>query len=325
MYIATTGPRLNRSIELTLQGDWGQANLHRICGWLSQQLYDRSGAHTRIGIWTGRGGVDAVDAVHRGQVDISLAVPASFVSMAMDGIGPFNGQTFPELRALGTMPQTDRLTLAIKSEFGILSFEDLRARRPPLVIATSYDDGINTIGFAVQNIMQFAGISRGELESWGGAYLEFERPDDCTEAVLNGKAGAIFQEAIMAPYWHRLADNAELRYVPLEEKVLARMEAEYRWPRAKIRRGYLRGLESDLETLDFSDFIVLARSDMADDVAYLMAWCMCETREALERFYRHIPPERSPITYPLVPAKIAKTSIALHPGAERYYREAGLL
>jgi TRAP-type uncharacterized transport system substrate-binding protein len=31
------------------------------------------------------------------------------------------------------------------------------------------------------------------------------------------------------------------------------------------------------------------------------------------------------VTYPLVPAKIAATTIKLHPGAERYYREAKVI
>ena len=78
-------------------------------------------------------------------------------------------------------------------------------------------------------------------------------------------------------------------------------------------------------TLDFSDFLMIARDDLPEDIAYLLAWCMCERREVLDRFYAHIRPERSPVTYPLVPKKIATTSIPLHPGAERYYREAKVI
>jgi hypothetical protein len=50
-----------------------------------------------------------------------------------------------------------------------------------------------------------------------------------------------------------------------------------------------------------------------------------ETRDLIEVQYRHLAPERSPITYPLEPKKMAQTPFPLHPGAERYYREAGLL
>jgi TRAP-type uncharacterized transport system substrate-binding protein len=78
-------------------------------------------------------------------------------------------------------------------------------------------------------------------------------------------------------------------------------------------------------TLDFSDFLMIAREDLPDDVAYLIAWCLCERRQVIDQAYRHIPPARSPVTYPLDPQKIAQTTIPLHPGAARYYREAKLL
>jgi hypothetical protein len=40
-------PRLKRSITIQLKGDWGQANLHRICGWLSQEILGRTGPFSR--------------------------------------------------------------------------------------------------------------------------------------------------------------------------------------------------------------------------------------------------------------------------------------
>jgi uncharacterized protein len=67
------------------------------------------------------------------------------------------------------------------------------------------------------------------------------------------------------------------------------------------------------------------RADLPEEVAYLLAWCLGEQRARLERYYRHLPSERSPVTYPLDPAKMARTPIPLHPGAERYYREYGYL
>jgi len=129
-------PRLRRSISLQLQGDGGQANLHRICGWLSQELLNRCGPFTRISIVTGRGMLDAVRAVGRGQVGVALAVPTAFVPMTLAGTGIARGEACPDVRALGTMPQDDRLVFAIKAEHGIRSFDDLRRKAPKLRIAT---------------------------------------------------------------------------------------------------------------------------------------------------------------------------------------------
>jgi len=135
-------------------------------------------------------------------------------------------------------------------------------------------------------------------------------------------ADAVIHEAIMAPWWRELANTKNIAFLPIEENVLRTMQRDYSWPPGTLPDGYLQGMHGPFVTLDFSDFAVLARADMPDDLAYLIAWCMCERREGLERMYRHIPPERAGVTYPLDPKKIAKTPIALHPGAERYYRES---
>jgi uncharacterized protein len=316
------GPSLKRSITLHLMGDWGQANLHRVCGWLMQEVGDRSGPHSRFATWNGRGGVDSVRAVGRGMVDLALTTPAAFARMAIDGRGPYAGEPFPFLRALGTVPQRDRLVLAIHAAKNIHSFDDLRERRPPLRIATSTHDGINNIGLAAHKILELAEIA---VESWGGRFVEAERPDACIEFTKRGEADAVFQEAIMTPWWRELSERADLTFVPVERRILDQLEQDYGWPSAVLPAGYFRNLTSPLETLDFSDFLILVREDMPDDVAELLAYCIAETSDALEIQYRHIPPERSPVTYPLIAAQMARTALPLHPAAARYYASKGYI
>ncbi len=60
----------------------------------------------------------------------------------------FEGTPHPELRTLGVMPQDDRLVLAVGAEHGITSFEDLRTRRAPLRIATSWTTASTRSGTA---------------------------------------------------------------------------------------------------------------------------------------------------------------------------------
>ena len=60
-------PFIDRKLELHLMGDWGLANLHRICGWLASQVMAHSAAGTRVAIWsTTTGGVESVEAVAAG-------------------------------------------------------------------------------------------------------------------------------------------------------------------------------------------------------------------------------------------------------------------
>src|SRR5829696_5087255 len=194
-------PRLAWPLTLHFLGDWGQANLHRVCGWLAQEVWDRTGSGSRLAIWSSRGGADAVHAVGRGEVDVALTTPAAFAAAALDGRPPYTGTPYPHLRALGSVPQRDRLVFALDASLGIDSFAALRERRPPLRLTTGPDDGGNNIGLAAHRLLQLAGLSRDVLESWGGQILEFERPDACLAALRDGRANAVFQEAIMTPWW----------------------------------------------------------------------------------------------------------------------------
>ena len=52
--------RLEHPITLHMMGDWGIANLHRICGWIGAELWRRSPAGSKFATWAGRGGTDAI-------------------------------------------------------------------------------------------------------------------------------------------------------------------------------------------------------------------------------------------------------------------------
>jgi TRAP-type uncharacterized transport system substrate-binding protein len=129
----------------------------------------------------------------------------------------------------------------------------------------------------------------------------------------------------MTSYWQELANKRDLVFLPLEAQARDRLKAEYALPSATLRQGYLRGMDREMEFLDFSHFALITTTDLPEDVAYALAWALIERYETLEMQYRHIPPERSPASYPIDPKAVCRTPIPLHPGAERYYRDAGHL
>ncbi|WP_067479186.1 TAXI family TRAP transporter solute-binding subunit [Actinomadura hibisca] len=307
-------PALDRSVTLHLQGDWGTANLHRVCGWIAQELTDRAGPHTRIGIWTGRGGADAARAVGRGEVHVALTTPAAFAAAALAGQGPFAAEPVPDLRALGALPQRDRLVVGVDKALGITSFAELRAAKLRLRLATAPHDGGNLVGWAAHEVLTRSHV---DVAGWGGQLLTDERPRQTFERVISGEADAIVHEAYMLPPWQQFGDR--LAFLPIERHVLDGLAADYSWPSAIVEEGHFPGCPR-FETLDFSDFLVLTRSDLPDDLAHLIAWILGETRATIEQQYRHLPPERSPLTYPLDPVAMGCTPIPLHPGAARYYR-----
>ena len=315
-------PRLDRSVVLHFQGDWGAANLHRVCGWLAQEFGDRAGPHTRVAIWSGRGGADGVRAVGRGQVDIGLTTPAAFAAAALDGRGIYAGEAYPFLRAIGVVPQRDRLVVAVDRSLGVSSIAGLTTVAAKLRLAMSPHEGVNNVGWAAHELLTRSGLPPSAIAEAGGEVIERERPLELLAMVRSGRANAIVHEAIMSPAWQQAAADVPLVFLPPEPAVLDGLERDLGWPAATLPAGYLPGLAEPLRTLDFSDFLLVVREDLPTDVAYLLAWCLVQTRHVLEAQYRHIAPERSPVTYPLDPVALGRTPIQLHPGAAAYFAAA---
>jgi TRAP-type uncharacterized transport system substrate-binding protein len=174
-------------------------------------------------------------------------------------------------------------------------------------------------------MLEALGIPAGTIESWGGSLLLGEAPWDVIPRVTNGEADAVLFEAVMTPYWRDMCAAKTMNFLPFEDSALTEVENKFAWRRAEVAADRFQSPGAPFQALDFSDFLFFCRDDFPDDIAYVIASILCETPEILESQYRHIPAKDSPVTYPLKPQKIAATPIPLAGGAERYYREQGLL
>lgn len=318
-------PYFDRSVSLRFRGDWGRANFHRALGWLSYQMTVLGGPHTSVGIFSGLGFIDNIRAVGRGEVDVAITTPAAIGRMAMDGVGPFAGETFPHLRTLGVLPQNDRLLFAVRKEFGIRSFQELREKRPALRIATGFDTTNDFVGLAAHLLLRESGITPEDIVAWGGTFVQSDNPWNCLSDFAEGRADAVIYEAIMTPWWRDVAETTDLDYIPIEPEVRDRLQDRYGWPSRTLPAGYHPGLIEESEFLDFSDFLIITTTDLPRDIGYALAWSIVETFEVLESQYTHLPADRSSLTYPLDPKAACRSNVPLHPGAEDYYRAAGYL
>jgi hypothetical protein len=87
--------------------------------------------------------------------------------------------------------------------------------------------------------------------------------------------------------------------------------------RVVAKWGLLRGVDRPISTVVRSGHVVFARSDMPEQVAYDAAKAIDDHRDALKWYIR-------PYSYD--PRTVwADLDVPLHPGAERFYREAGYL
>lgn len=315
-----TEPRIDRDIQLRFRADWGQANLTRISGWLQQEIGDRSGPGSEFSIWAGRGGFDQIDALREGRADVALATPSAVAFLGYHGSAELGIAPYPELRALGTIGHDDRLVIAVDAELPVHDAAGLLDIADRLVIATSPHDGVNAIGLAMSRGLALAGAPVEELEARGARFVYDERPFPCLHAFETGEANVVIQEAIMTPSWQRLASQRPVRYLEWGDAVSEGMRP-LGFDTKEIRAGYLPGQDEPLRTLDFSNFQLLCRADLPDDIVRLLTWCLVQTRQAIEVQYRSFPADRTPLTYPMDPAAMRLAPLPLHPAAEAVFTE----
>ena len=262
--------------------------------------------------------------VHDGEADLGIVTPAGLMKKALTGEAPFPCP-MSSLRALAVLPQNDRLVLAIDPKHQIQTFEDLRRKKQALNIATSVNDGTNFIGYVANQFMEAHGITNETLNSWGGSYITDQRPDQSLDRVKSGEADAVLQEAIMTPWWRELIEGNKVTPLAAEQLPLETLSKKLGMRTNTLPAGYWKNVEQELPALDFSDFVLVVREDMPEEVARLLTWCVVETREKLEAQYRHIPPAQSPLSYPLNPEVMTRTPFPLHAGAQAYYKAEGYL
>lgn len=321
-------PDIDRTLHLRFCGDWGQANFHRVCAWLTQEICDHAGPGSTVTTTSmADGGLGAIKDVQNGKLDLCIVTPSAQSSLALTGEGLFKRTgPMPNLRAIGTLPQRDRMVLAVHPKYGVKSWEDIHRVKPPLRIATSTDDGTSFIGYLATELLEAHGLTRELLESWGGEIISCGyRPEQSTDKVLSGEVDCLLQEAIMIPWWSNLIETDLLIPVPSQPPALARLAAKERLGPATIRGGFWKNIPYEVLAMDFADFAIVVSNDMPDDVAALLSWIFINTRAVLEVQYLHFPSERSPLTWPLDPKAMVTTHLPLHPAAENWYREAELL
>jgi uncharacterized protein len=317
------GPRIDRPIDFSVKADWGMANLTQVARWLQQEAIDRAGPGSHGTIHSGRGGADSFRAVTDGQVDFALATPAMCARMAHAGTGLFDGQPLTSLRAVGTVPQNDRLLFLAQERVGARSISDLATRTEPWTLATCPNDGGNLVGYATEQMLTAHGIDASAREARGVTYLLDERPMRPLLAFRDGEVDVIAMEGISIPIWQDIwAAQPNAVVLDPDPAALAVLEQRLGWPSSPVPSEWWSDRVVSVPQLDFSDFLLVTDERVPEDLVHLVAWCLFETREVLERHYKHIPPERAGVTYPLVAEAMANVPIPLHDGARRYLDEA---
>ena len=185
-----------------------------------------------------------------------------------------------------------------------------------------YDAYINGRGVCEKRFLDHLeeyGITYEDIEAWGGQVAH----NDLTtivDAFKDGQTDLFIHNVTLGhASLTELAVTIDLNFLQMPQDMIDSMCEKYNFSTAVLPAGSFNGQDEDINCLSLTTNLV-ASSAMSDGVAYAITKALCENTEALHAGHvalEDFTPERA--------CDPAGLGIPLHPGAQAYFEEAGLM
>ncbi len=247
--------------------------------------------------------VENIRLLNRNEADLAV-VQNDVLDYAYNGIILFEDERIENIRTIATLyPET--IQILAKPE--ITSVEELRGRR---VSVGAIGSGTES---NVRQILNAYDISFDDIEV---EHLSFNASSD---AYKDNKIDAFFVTAgVPTPAVSELALVNQLNIIPIDQDKIDTIESSYGYYTAiTIPAGTYQDIDENINTLAVRATLI-AREDLPEDTVYNIVKTMFENKDSIAT--GHSKGE-------LLDANeaVKGASIPFHPGARRYYEEAGAL
>jgi TRAP transporter TAXI family solute receptor len=255
-----------------------------------------------------QGSVENVQLIGRGQLESAL-VQADVASWAFHGTGNFKGKPpFTSLRAIGALFPESVHIVALR-DGPIAGLRDLKGRR----VAIGEKESGTIVDARI--VLEAAGIAERDIKA------DYSRLGEAANALHEGTLDAFFVVGgSPIPAIADLAQTAPIRLIPIGEDIADKLKKRYPFfSSAAIPESAYAGLAGETPTLALSALWVVA-AEIADDLVYAMTKALWNESNQRIIAGRHQMGKRMTLAHAL-----DGLDLPLHPGAERFYRETGIL
>jgi len=269
-------------------------------------------AGSKVDVLPYTGGVGNPMLLDKGKADIALGFPVE-TGLAIKGEPPYK-KKIPELKMLVGNTDTYWYVFAVRADTPIRSFSDIKEKKFPLrlVVLPKGSSG----EWDTRKVLEAYGITYDDIKSWGGKVNHVSFPT-AVEMMKDGQADAFGQVCTPGhPAWTQLSTTAALRFLPIDKEQAGKFVSEYGFRESFLPKGVFKGVEQDTPVLGFAT-CVITTTRMPDDIAYKITKAICENKAELITTYKG--------AAVFDPQKATQVPLPLHPGAEKYYKEAGIL
>ena len=256
-------------------------------------------------------------AVAKGEIEMAFINPSAMLTQAYRGVGVFD-RPLP-LRIVASYPSEDRFLIAIRERLGLRSLDDIKKARYPLKISLREDPSHSAVVLFNQ-ILALHGMSLAEIQSWGGGISPAGPPGDKRRlaGIRDGSLDAVADEGLST--WFGEAVSHGMVPLALDEKAFTGLGA-LGWRKVPLGGGRFSRFGIEHDCIDFGGWPLYAAAALPDELAYDICGAFAARQD-------QIPWEDGSFTdFSQIGKETSATpmDVPLHPGAERWYREQGIL
>ncbi|HHY37730.1 MAG TPA: TAXI family TRAP transporter solute-binding subunit [Clostridia bacterium] len=250
--------------------------------------------------------------LNTGDIDIGMSTNTS-AREAWAGEGSFK-EPLKNIRGI-TQLYTAYVQFIISDKIGINSIADIKEKQYPIRISVhTRGSGIET---TAKRTLELYGITYEDIEKWGGKVV-FVGSNEAASMMADGQLDAYFGfSAAPIKNFTELELNHTFKVLPIDEPVAKQLEEKYGYPLGNIPAGVYKSVTSEIPTITEAAGLY-TRADVPEDIIYKVTKSLIEHRQELGGIHAQL----KKLTPEMMPKDLG---VPLHPGAEKAYREAGIL
>jgi TRAP transporter TAXI family solute receptor len=282
----------------------GTSGVYYPLGAALSNIYGTKIEGARTQVQATKAAVENVKRLQQGKGEIGFALGDS-VKLAWEGDADAGFKApLDKLRGIAAI-YPNYIQIVAAKEAGIASLADMKGKSLSVGAAKSGTE------LNARAIFAAAGMSYEDLAKT--EYLPFA---ESVELMKNRQLNATLQSAGLGVSSIKdLATSVEIQVVAVPEEVVTKLGAPY--IAATIPAGTYKGQDADVPTVAVVNFLI-THSDVSDETAYQMTKQLFENLPEMEAAHN----AASQIK---LENALTGMPVPLHPGAERYYKEKGLL
>lgn len=254
-----------------------------------------------------------IQLVSQGKVELGIA-HAQLAKRAQAGEEPFKAPV-TNLRAIALIDPQAAVQILVREDSGIDSFEAVLAAKKPVRVVLNQRGTLMAV--TGEEVFKAYGITAKDIEGWGGRIHHVDY-NAGLEMMKNGQADIIINMlAFPSGQINGATREMKVKMLGISPAASAKLNAQLGTAPIAVPAGTYAFQPAEIKTITGS-VVLFASSEMKDEDAAAIVDGMIKNFAYLKQAHAMLAK--------LEPADLAKVApLALHPGAEKAYRKAGLL